>query len=96
MLAEKLKHGYSHHIFAPHLKNNGNARFDLKASKSNEMNSCPERVPELDSSIRPMESKSVHDRMISIPNDHKLQFWVIVLTGIDLFLHGDEIMYLGF
>ena len=49
-----------------------------------------------DAPLSPVELKSLFDSLIVSWNVYKLQFWVMVLLSMHLFLRGDETVELGF
>ena len=83
-----------HHI--PLLKNNGNPRHIPIITNSNKKHSRPSCVAESDSPIDPFGLKLLYDFCMDSNNVYNLQFWVMVLIGMYIFLRGDEIMRLGF
>ena len=77
-------------------KNNGNPQFDLIISTAIKKHIYPECTPQSDSPISPMELKALCDLIMNSCNVCELQFWVMVLICVNLFLRGDKVMDLGF
>ena len=93
---DSLKTGCTHHRYDPHLLNGGNPRNAMIVEESLKLYKNPHYQVKSDTPLSPVELKSLFDSLIVSWNIYKLQFWVMVLLSIHLFLRGDETVELGF
>ena len=90
------KKGCTHHRYNPHLMNCGNPRHSMLMQDSVKKFKNHEHIVKSDTALSPIELKRLFDYLFSTWNVYKLQFWVMVLISVHLFLRGDETVDVGF
>ena len=93
---EGLKTGCTHHHCDPHLLNSGNPRNAIVVEESLKKFVNPHYEAKSDTALSPVELKRLFDFLFTAWNIYKLQFWVMALMSMHLFLRGDEIVNICF
>lgn len=75
--------------------NSGNPRGSTIVQDSLKKNRNHEHITKSDTALSPLELKRLYEYLFSSWNIYKLQFWVMVLISINLFLRGDETIVMG-